>query len=51
MATCGKICVAEVENLVSTGSLNPDHIHTPGIFIDRIVESKFEKRIEFLKNS
>ena len=50
MATCGKICIAEVEILVSNGSLDPDSIHTPGIFVDRIIESKCEKRIEFLKN-
>lgn len=37
MATAGKITIAEVEELVETGSLDPDHIHTPGIFIDRLV--------------
>jgi len=46
MATAGKVCVAEVERIVDTGTLNPDHIHTPGIFIDRIVEGVHEKRIE-----
>jgi 3-oxoacid CoA-transferase subunit A len=46
MATAGKKCVAEVEHLVPTGSIDPDTIHTPGIFIDRILESTFEKRIE-----
>ena len=46
MATAGKTCVAEVEELVETGELDPDHIHTPGIFVDRIVEAKQEKRIE-----
>jgi len=46
MATAGKVCVAEVEKLVETGCLDPDHIHTPGIFIDRIVEGVHEKRIE-----
>lgn len=49
MATCGKICIAEVEKLVPNGKLKPDSIHTPGIFVDRIIECKFEKRIEFLK--
>jgi 3-oxoacid CoA-transferase subunit A len=46
MATAGKVCVAEVEEIVPTGSLDPDHIHTPGIYIDRIVQGTFEKRIE-----
>ena len=46
MATAGRICVAEVEEIVPVGSLDPDHIHTPGIFVDRIVQGTFEKRIE-----
>ncbi len=46
MATAGKITVAEVEELVKPGELDPDHIHTPGIFVQRIVEGTFEKRIE-----
>ena len=46
MATAGKKCVAEVEILVETGELDPDAIHTPGIFVDRIVKGDFEKRIE-----
>jgi 3-oxoacid CoA-transferase subunit A len=46
MATAGKVCVAEVEEIVPVGSLDPDHIHTPGIYIDRIVQGTFEKRIE-----
>ncbi|MFZ2031878.1 MAG: CoA transferase subunit A [Vitreimonas sp.] len=46
MATAGKKCVAEVEVLVETGDLDPDTIHTPGIFVDRIVQGSFEKRIE-----
>ena len=46
MATAGRICVAEVEEIVPLGSLDPDHIHTPGIFVDRIVQGTFEKRIE-----
>jgi 3-oxoacid CoA-transferase len=48
IATCGKVTVAEVEELVEVGALDPDHIHTPGIYIDRIVQgAKYEKRIEF----
>ncbi len=46
MATAGKKCVAEVEILVPTGELDPDQIHTPGIFVDRVVKGNFEKRIE-----
>ena len=46
-ATCGKVTVAEVEQLVSTGSLEPDAIHTPGIFVQRLVVATMnEKRIE-----
>ena len=37
MATAGKVTIAEVEKLVETGSFDPDHIHTPGIFVDRMV--------------
>ena len=48
IATCGKVTVAEVEELVEIGELEPDQIHTPGIFVDRIIQGpKFEKRIEF----
>ena len=48
MATAAKITVAEVEHLVPAGELNPDHIHTPGIFVKRIVEiGTGKKRIEF----
>ena len=47
-ATCGKVCLAEVEELVPTGSLNPDSIHLPGVYVDRIiVGSPYEKKIEF----
>lgn len=46
MATAGKVCVAEVEEIVDIGALDPDAIHTPGIYVDRIVQSIFEKRIE-----
>jgi len=46
MAMAGKITVAEVEELVPTGDLDPDEIHTPGIFVQRIFKGSFEKRIE-----
>ena len=46
MATAGKACVVEVEEIVPTGSLDPDSIHTPGIYVDRIVQTVPEKRIE-----
>ena len=45
-ATCGKICVAEVEEIVPLGSLDPDSIHLPGIYVHRIVQGEHEKRIE-----
>ena len=45
-ATCGKICIAEVEEIVTTGSLDPDLIHTPGIYVHRIIQGEHEKRIE-----
>lgn len=46
-AMSGKITVAEVEELVETGSLSPDEIHTPGIYVQRLFQGKqFEKRIE-----
>ena len=48
MATAAKVTVAEVEHLVPAGELNPDHVHTPGIFVKRIVEvGVSKKRIEF----
>jgi 3-oxoacid CoA-transferase len=47
MATAGKICVAEVEELLPAGELHPNEIHVPGIFVQRIFEGKdYEKRIE-----
>jgi 3-oxoacid CoA-transferase subunit A len=47
-ATCGKICVAEVEEIVPTGSLDPDAIHLPGIYVNRLIcGAPYEKRIEF----
>jgi 3-oxoacid CoA-transferase subunit A len=49
MATAGKITVAEVEELVETGSLDPDEVHTPGIYVKRIFVGKnYQKRIENL---
>ena len=45
-ATCGKTCIAEVEEIVPVGSLDPDHIHTPGIFVNRLILGEHEKRIE-----
>ena len=48
IATCGQVCIAEVEELVEIGVLAPDEIHTPGIYVDRIFQgSNYEKRIEF----
>jgi 3-oxoacid CoA-transferase subunit A len=47
MAMAGKITIAEVEELVPAGELNPDEIHTPGIYVNRIFQGKdYEKRIE-----
>jgi 3-oxoacid CoA-transferase subunit A len=47
MATAGKVTVAEVEELVETGALDPNEIHTPGIFVDRVLKGPvYEKRIE-----
>ena len=45
-ATCGKVCVAEVEEIVPPGALDPDMIHTPGIYVHRLVQGQHEKRIE-----
>lgn len=48
MATAGDVTVAEVEELVEVGQLDPDQIHTPGVFVQRIFQGdRFEKRIEF----
>ena len=46
MATAGKVCVVEVEEIVPTGSLDPDQIHLPGIYVNRLIKGSFEKRIE-----
>ena len=45
-ATCGKVCVVEVEEIVEPGTLDPDHIHMPGIYVHRIIQGTHEKRIE-----
>ena len=47
-ATCGKVCVAEVEEIVPVGSLDPDAIHLPGVYVNRmIVGAPYDKKIEF----
>ena len=47
-ATCGKVCVAEVEEIVPVGSLDPDSIHLPGVYVQRmIVGAPYQKKIEF----
>jgi 3-oxoacid CoA-transferase subunit A len=47
-ATCGKVCVVEVEEIVPVGSLDPDAIHLPGVFVQRIVMgAPYDKKIEF----
>jgi 3-oxoacid CoA-transferase subunit A len=45
-AMCGKICIMEVEEIVPTGSLDPDMIHLPGIYVHRLIQGEHEKRIE-----
>ncbi len=46
MATAARITIAEVEEIVEVGSLDPDHVHTPGIYVHRVVLGKHEKRVE-----
>ena len=46
IAAAGKVTLAEVENMVPTGELDPDQIHTPGIYVQGLLEAKQEKRIE-----
>ena len=46
VATAGKITVVEVEEIVQPGELDPDEIHTPGIYVDRLILGSFEKKIE-----
>ena len=45
-ATCGRVCVVEVEEIVPVGSLDPDAIHLPGIYVHRLIQGEHEKRIE-----
>jgi 3-oxoacid CoA-transferase subunit A len=45
-AMCGRVCIAEVEEIVPRGSLDPDHIHLPGIYVHRLIQGEHEKRIE-----
>ncbi|MBO6826866.1 MAG: CoA transferase subunit A [Sneathiella sp.] len=45
-ATCGKVTVAEVEEMVEVGSLDPDNIHTPSVYVQRVLKGEHEKRIE-----
>ncbi len=48
-ATCGRICVVEVEEVVPTGSLEPDCIHLPGVYVQRmVVGAPYDKKIEFM---
>ena len=46
MASAGKVTVAEVEEITPLGALDPDHVHTPGIFVQRLIKGRHEKRIE-----
>ena len=51
MATAGKITVVEVEEILNVGELNPDEIHTPGIYVNRIIKGEsYSKAIENLTN-
>jgi 3-oxoacid CoA-transferase len=48
VATAGRKCIVEVEEIVNEGDLDPDHIHLPAVYVDKIVKGeKYEKRIEF----
>ena len=48
-ATCGKVCVAEVEEIVEVGSLDPDCVHLPSIYVKRLIDgSPYDKKIEFM---
>lgn len=46
VAAAGRITVVEVEEIVPPGALDPAHVHTPGIYVDRLIQGRFEKRIE-----
>ncbi|MYL58242.1 3-oxoacid CoA-transferase subunit A [Virgibacillus halodenitrificans] len=48
MAAAAKVTIAEVEELVEAGSIDPDHVHTPGIYVQGLIEGKQEKKIERL---
>ncbi len=49
MATAGRVTIVEVEEIVPMGSLDPDHIHTPKIYVDRVIEGpSYNKRVENL---
>lgn len=48
MATAATLTIAEVEEIVPAGHLDPAHVHTPGIYVDRVIQGQFEKRIERL---
>jgi 3-oxoacid CoA-transferase subunit A len=45
-AKCGRVCVLEVEEIVEPGTLDPDNIHLPGIYVNRLIQGQHEKRIE-----
>ena len=45
-ATCGRICIAEAEELVEAGALDPDQVHTPGVYVHRVVVAPRARRIE-----
>jgi len=49
MAKAGKVTIAEVEEIVETGEIDPDQIHVPGIYVDRVIKgSNYEKHIEVM---
>jgi 3-oxoacid CoA-transferase subunit A len=48
VATAGRVCIAEVEEIVPVGSIDPDHVHLPGIYVNRLIDgSPYDKKIEF----
>lgn len=51
MATAGKVTIVEVDELVEVGAIDPNFIHTPGVFVQRIIQAKCEKRIEKVTTS
>src|SRR3546814_10766909 len=49
MATAGKVCIAEVEEIVPVGALDPDQVHLPGIYVNRLIlGAPYDKKIEFV---